>query len=164
MKNGEDLADNYQIVKARIRNARVHKKNTRECAHAIKGMTLTRAKQFLKHVMQHQEIVPFRRHTGGIGRHAQCKGLGVSTGRWPEKSCKFLLELLRNAEANAEFKGLDTDKLLLKHIAVNGAAKTRRRTYRAHGRINPYMCSPSHIEVVLISLDIDKVNPPPRKN
>lgn len=25
----------------------------------------------------------------------------------------------------------------------------RRRTYRAHGRINPYMSSPCHIEVVL---------------
>ena len=26
----------------------------------------------------------------------------------------------------------------------------RRRTYRAHGRINPYMSSPCHIEVTLV--------------
>ena len=26
----------------------------------------------------------------------------------------------------------------------------RRRTYRAHGRINPYMSSPCHIEVILV--------------
>ena len=26
----------------------------------------------------------------------------------------------------------------------------RRRTYRAHGRINPYMSSPCHIEIVLV--------------
>ena len=25
----------------------------------------------------------------------------------------------------------------------------RRRTYRAHGRINPYMSSPCHIELIL---------------
>lgn len=25
----------------------------------------------------------------------------------------------------------------------------RRRTYRAHGRINPYMSTPCHIEVIL---------------
>ncbi|KAF9946212.1 60S ribosomal protein L17, partial [Mortierella alpina] len=25
----------------------------------------------------------------------------------------------------------------------------RRRTYRAHGRINPYMSSPCHIEIIL---------------
>ena len=27
--------------------------------------------------------------------------------------------------------------------------KTRRRTYRAHGRINPYQGHPCHIEVIL---------------
>ena len=32
---------------------------------------------------------------------------------------------------------------------VNAAPKMRRRTYRAHGRINPYMSSPCHIEVIL---------------
>ena len=26
----------------------------------------------------------------------------------------------------------------------------RRRTYRAHGRINPYMSSPCHIELTLV--------------
>jgi len=29
------------------------------------------------------------------------------------------------------------------------APKLRRRTYRAHGRINAYMSSPSHIELIL---------------
>lgn len=33
---------------------------------------------------------------------------------------------------------------------VNRAPCLRRRTYRAHGRINPYMSSPCHIEVILI--------------
>lgn len=36
---------------------------------------------------------------------------------------------------------------------VNRAPKMRRRTYRAHGRINPYMSSPCHIEVVLSERD-----------
>ena len=46
-------------------------------------------------------------------------------------------------------KGLDLEKLSIDHIQVNRAPKMRRRTYRAHGRINPYMSSPCHIEVVL---------------
>jgi large subunit ribosomal protein L17e len=32
---------------------------------------------------------------------------------------------------------------------VNRAPCLRRRTYRAHGRINPYMSSPCHIEMIL---------------
>ena len=36
---------------------------------------------------------------------------------------------------------------------MNQAQKQRRRTYRAHGRINPYMCNPCHIELVLTEPD-----------
>ena len=50
-------------------------------------------------------------------------------------------------------KGLDVDNLEIFHIQVNRAQKQRRRTYRAHGRTNPYMASPSHIELVLSEKD-----------
>ena len=33
-------------------------------------------------------------------------------------------------------KGLDVETLMVSHIQVNQAMKQRRRTYRAHGRIN----------------------------
>lgn len=63
------------------------------------------------------------------------KQFGVTRARWPVKSCKHLLTLLKNAEANADTKGLDTSNLIIKHIQVNQAPKQRRRTYRAHGRV-----------------------------
>ena len=57
---------------------------------------------------------------------------------------------LPTASSNApQVKGLDTDALSVFHIQVNRAVQQRRRTYRAHGRINPYMSSPCHVEVVL---------------
>jgi large subunit ribosomal protein L17e len=91
------------------------------------------------------------RFTGCIGRTAQAKNEGSTTrqGRWPVKSCEFLLNLLKNAESNAEVKGLDVDALYISHIQVNQAMKQRRRTYRAHGRINPYMSNPCHVELTL---------------
>jgi len=81
------------------------------------------------------------------------KAFGVSKARWPVKSAEFLLSLLKNAEANADTKGLDTGNLIVKHIQVNQAPKQRRRTYRAHGRINPYMSNPCHIELILTEAD-----------
>merc|ERR1711962_1549680 len=119
-------------------------------AQAIKKMPLNRAKAYLKNVIAHKEIVPFRRFMGGVGRHAQAKVHGTAQGRWPLKSAEFLLQLLKNAESNAEYKGLDPDHLVIDHIQVNRAPKMRRRTYRAHGRINPYMSSPCHIEIALV--------------
>ncbi len=35
-----------------------------------------------------------------------------------------------------QVKGLDTDNLVVSHIQVNRAMQQRRRTYRAHGRVN----------------------------
>jgi ribosomal protein uL22 len=63
------------------------------------------------------------------------KQFGVTKARWPVKSASFLIDLLKNAEANADTKGLDTANLVVKHIQVNQAPKQRRRTYRAHGRV-----------------------------
>ena len=59
-------------------------------------------------------------------------------GQWPKKSAEFL----KNAESNAELKGLDVDSLVIEHIQVNKAPRMQRRTYRAHSWINPYMSSP----------------------
>lgn len=132
-------------------------------------MPLRRAQRFLKNVVAKKEIVPFRRFNGGVGRKAQAKQWGCTQGRWPQKSAEFLLQLLRNAESNADCRGLDVDRLVIEHIQVNRAPKMRRRTYRAHGRINrkscflvfyssallsflfsiAYMSSPCHIEVIL---------------
>lgn len=48
-----------------------------------------------------------------------------------------------------QVKGLDVDALYISHIQVNQAMKQRRRTYRAHGRINPYLSHPCHVELTL---------------
>merc|ERR1712118_511546 len=118
----------------------------------IRGMTLKKAKGYLDNVVAKKEAIPFRFYNGCIGRHAQAKnapGTPATQCRWPVKSCKFLLHLLKNAESNAEVKGLDTESLEISHIQVNRAQKQRRRTYRAHGRTNPYMSSPCHIQLIL---------------
>ncbi|KAK0422085.1 hypothetical protein QR680_007355 [Steinernema hermaphroditum] len=143
--------NNSKSCKARGSDLRVHFKNTYEAAQAIKHMPLKRAIRFLQNVKEKKEIVPFRRFNHCVGRKAQAKAWGHTQGRWPTKSAEFLLQLLRlvNAESNAEYKNLDTDHLVIEHIVVQRAAKMRRRTYRAHGRINPYMSSPCHMEVIL---------------
>ncbi|KAK8561079.1 hypothetical protein V6N12_048155 [Hibiscus sabdariffa] len=120
VKYSKEPDNSTKSCKARGSDLRVHFKNTRETAFAIRKLPLVKAK----------------RHSNG-------------QGRWPVKSAKFVLDLLKNAESNAEVKGLDVDALYVSHIQVNQAQKQRRRTYRAHGRINPYMSSPCHIELIL---------------
>ena len=98
-----------------------------------------------------KEAVPFTMFTGGIGRQSQLKQRKVpgSKGAYPVKATKVIRDLLINAESNAEMRGLDASELSVVHSQANRAPTTRRRTYRAHGRIGPYMARPAHCELVL---------------
>jgi len=150
VKYSREPSNPTKSAKAMGRDLRVHFKNTRETAFAIRKLQLSKAKRYLEDVIAHKQAIPFRRYCGGVGRTAQAKSRHSNgQGRWPAKSAKFILDLLKNAESNAEVKGLDVDTLYVSHIQVNQAQKQRRRTYRAHGRINPYMSSPCHIELML---------------
>lgn len=136
-------------------------KNCYNVCQAIKGWKLEEAKQYLQQVIEKKRCVPFKRFKSGVGRCAQVKEFKDTTqGRWPEKSCKIVLGLLKNAESNADFGSLDTENLVITHIQCQRAAPGRRRTYRAHGRINAYMSSPAHIEVIVAEEGNEKVEKP----
>lgn len=123
------------VAKARGEYVRSHFKNTREVAAAISGMKLSKAYAYLGDVQEHKQCIPFRRFDGSMGRTGQAKAFKTTKGRWPVKSVKFVLALLKNAESNADAKDLAADELFIKNIVVQQAPKTRRRTYRAHGRM-----------------------------
>ncbi|KAG6820707.1 hypothetical protein H0H93_012760 [Arthromyces matolae] len=141
--------------RARGEYLRTHFKNMREVAAALTGLKLTKAYSYLSDVKDHKRVIPFRRFSGGVGRTGQAREFKTTQGRWPEKSIKFILRLLKNAEANADAKNIDVEDLTIKSIVVQQAPKTRRRTYRAHGRINPYQGHPTHVEIILAASDVE---------
>ena len=87
--------NNTKASKARGSDLRVHFKNTSEVASAIKGMALKRAQRYLANVKEQKEIIPFRKFNHCVGRKAQAKAFNTTQGRWPVKSCEFVLQLLR---------------------------------------------------------------------
>lgn len=75
-----------------------------QAAFALRKMELIKAKKYLEDVLAHKRAIPFRRYSGNVGRTGQAKNEGAPAGqaRWPAKSAEFLLNLLKNAESNAE--------------------------------------------------------------
>ena len=146
VKYSRQPAEPSKSAKCRVDDLRAHYKNTYETARACRGLNLLKALAYLERVVEHKSVIPFRRHTGGPGRHAMCKNVNHHNGRFPEKSVKHVLALLTNLKSNAEQKGLDVEKCQISHVVTQRAVNGRRRTYRAHGRISPYLSSNCHME------------------
>ena len=136
-----------KFAKARGKDLRVHFKNTWECAKMLKGKGVLASIRYMNDVLEHKRCVPITRFNSHVARTGSAIQFGVTQGRWPEKSVKIILNILKNLEANANAKQLEVDKLVIHHVQVNRAQRGRRRTYRAHGRITPFMSSPCHIEL-----------------
>jgi len=143
----EEELDLEKTAKASGREVRVSHKHAREICKTIKGMTLTKAKQYLRDVVAKKQAVPFRRFKKKAGhRHGLEK---ASAGRYPVKAAKHILKVLEGAEANAEYKGLDTERLHIIHASACPGMKVKRYMPRAHGRTSPKFSSLCHIEIAL---------------
>jgi len=143
----EEELDPEKTVKASGREVRVSHKSAREICKTIKGMMLGQAKQYLGDVMDKKRAVPFTRFKKKAGhRHGLVKAYA---GRYPVKASKQILKVLEGAEANAEYKGLDTERLRIIHASAYPGMKIKRYTQRAHGRASPNFETLCHIEIAL---------------
>ncbi len=100
-----------------------------EICSFIRGKKLERAKVMLSNVIDEKIAVPFKRFTDGVG-HRKGK---IASGRYPKKACSLILNLMNSAQANAQFKGLSSVDLMVRHISAQKSSNTpkygRRRAF-----------------------------------
>jgi large subunit ribosomal protein L22 len=143
----EEELDPEKTAKASGREIRVSHKHAREVCRTIKGMMLNNAKNYLRDVIDKKKPIPFRRHKKKLGhRHGLEKAFA---GRYPVKTAQQVLRVIEAAEANAENKGLDVDRLRILHASAYPGLKIKQFTPRAHGRSSPKYETTTHIEIVL---------------
>ncbi|MBC8497754.1 50S ribosomal protein L22 [Candidatus Bathyarchaeota archaeon] len=129
------------------RDLRVSHKAAREICHYVKGMRLEKAKDVLQEVAELKRPVPYRRHKKKV---AHRKGVeGFDAGRFPKKAAEAILKILDQVGANAEFKGLYSDRLKIIHIASHKGRVIRNYIPRAFGRSSPYFNYLTHVEVAV---------------
>lgn len=137
-----------QTARAMARSLKVSPKHCVDICSAIRGMDVQKAKAFLNDVIAEKQVVPFKRHNKKVGHR---KGLkGWTAGRYPVKAAKQVLRVLENAEANAEYKGMDTDNLVIEHISSHRGMVIRGAIPRAFGRVTPFNTPTTHIQIVLM--------------
>jgi large subunit ribosomal protein L22 len=121
-------------------------KSGRNVAKALKGMPVARAKLFLEEVRELKTAVPFRVRNRKIHHR---KGTGFGPGKYPVQTVKCMLKVLESAEANAEYKGLDKDSLVITHASAYQGTVIQAYTPRAQGRATPHYNRLCNFEVVL---------------
>ena len=143
----EEMLNAEKTAKASGRELKVSHKAAREVCKAVKGMNLPQAKDYLRDVMIKKKPIPYTRYTKKLGHKGGMEGRCV--GRFPIKTAEAVLRVIEAAQANAENKGLDVDRLRIMHTAASPGMKLKRYTPRAHGRASPKYEITTHVEIVL---------------
>lgn len=132
------------IARARGVELPISPKKTYEVLNAIRGRPLEQARSFLEEVEALTRAVPFRRYNQETAHKR-----GIGPGRYPKKVAKNVLQVLKNAEANAEFDGLDVDRLYVAVAASSRGKIQKARMPRAHGRSTNWNEQTTSVEIVL---------------
>ena len=131
-----------KTVKAMGRDMNVSFKDMVMVAEAIRGKKLQTAIQLMDDVVALKKSIPYRRFNKGIGHR---KGCQFKLGKFPQKAAGYALKILKNLEANAEFKGFDPDKIKVIHCQAQlGVSRPRRKP---KGRWTTWETEYSHIQI-----------------
>ncbi|MBI2140044.1 50S ribosomal protein L22 [Candidatus Woesearchaeota archaeon] len=102
-----------------------------EIGNWIRSRTVADAKRMLRQVLAKSHAVPFRVFKAELSHKP-----GVGPGRYPAKAAAEFIKLLEQAEANAQFKGLNTSNLVIIKLIANmdrrpwRSGRRRRRSKR----------------------------------
>lgn len=132
------------VARARGLEIPISPKKTYEVLNRIRGLSLERARTLLEEAVDGVRAIPFRRYNQETAHHR-----GVGPGRFPKKVARSVLGVLKNAEENAEYEGLDVDRLFVK-VAASGRGRIRKASMpRAHGRATAWNEQTTNLEIIL---------------
>jgi large subunit ribosomal protein L22 len=144
--------DKTKHVRASIREKDISHKHAREIAVAIKGRSIEKARELLENVISRREAIPYRRYNNEVAHRSNIRD-GFFAGRFPKKAASEFLRILDNLESNAEYKGMDLDRLRIVSAAVHQGTKLKRFQPRAMGRSSPKFDTLVHVEVIAQEAD-----------
>jgi len=138
--------DPDRAVKCSGRELKISPKAATEICRKLRGMRLDSAKDLLEGVTNKKRAIAFRRYHKEVPHRSLDEGWYA--GRFPVKAAKMFLFLLEELESNAEYKGLDVDRLRIVHAASQRGMKTQRVVSRAYGRATPFRDTLVHVELM----------------
>ena len=144
MKGYTAEADPDTSARAIGKEMPISPKFTREICGMIRGMKVNKAIDTLEGVIALETPVPLKRYNKRVS-HKQ----GVGPGRYPKKAAAAVLGVIKSAVANAEYKGLNTDDMVVRTITASRGRVTPGHMARAHGRATEWNQDTVNLEVII---------------
>jgi large subunit ribosomal protein L22 len=143
-------SDPAKTARAYGRDMPCSPKSGRNIALHIQGMPVKRAKDVLEKAISLTQPIPFRVRVRKIHHR---RGQGFGPGKFAVQTAKCMLKVLESAEANAEYKGLDKERLVIQHASAYQGQVIQAYTPRAQGRATPHYNRMCNFEVILAQAD-----------
>ncbi|MFN3383342.1 MAG: 50S ribosomal protein L22 [Archaeoglobaceae archaeon] len=127
-------ADETKAVKAMGYEIPMSFKHAVEICRELKGKKIPQAMKFLEGVIAMRYPVPMKKYKKKVAHKSIS---GWYAGRYPQKAAREILKVMKNLKANAEYKGLNVDDLIIVHAQAKKGRTIVRYTPRAFGRAVP---------------------------
>jgi large subunit ribosomal protein L22 len=147
--NLHEKINEKNTAKAIKKNANVSVKYSTEIVREIKGKELSKVEKFLQNVIDKKEHLPLRKYVKKVAHRKGKAKSKTKSGRYPIKTIKTFLELVESAKANADYKGLETEKLFVKHAFASMGYS--RVSHQPKGKISgkSRVKKSAHLEIIL---------------
>ncbi len=131
--------DEKTMAKAIGKSLAISTKKSVEVSNLLRGKSVKRAKIILEQVAELKTPVPYKRYNQELAHQT-----AIGPGGFPVSVAKEVLKLLKNVEANAASKGLDTDSLKIIHMCAHLASRPFH-----YGRKRRVKAKRTHVEIVV---------------
>ncbi|QLJ52996.1 MAG: LSU ribosomal protein L22 [Candidatus Fermentimicrarchaeum limneticum] len=115
MKYSYQFKEGVRAARAQGHDVDASFKDLSQVCRSINGKEISKAVQLLESAKLGEIPILFKKFNKKCGHR---KELGGRRGRYPKKSARLVLEVLRNAMANARNIGLG-EKLVVRHASAN---------------------------------------------
>ena len=130
----------YHMARILGKDLSISTKKSIELCSFIRNKSTKQAKIILENVIVMKQAVPFKRFKMEIPHRSP----GLGPAKYPIKVAKEFLRLIKEVEANAQNKGLDTNNLIFKTLVANKASRPWH-----FGRQRRTKMKRTHIEIVV---------------
>lgn len=114
-KYSRKFGDEREVARAQAYDLDCSYKDLGQVLAALKGRSVADSKKILGDCISMKKPIAFHKFHTGMGHR---KELGGRKGKYPKKEAKIALRMLENAEANADYKGLDSAELAVVQAAA----------------------------------------------